>query len=67
MHAEAVAAGGEVVEFGGDVRVEEGAVVDDGVLAVAVILRLDKEGGRGELVGGVDGVECLSGREARAR
>ena len=35
VHAEAVAAGGVVVEFGGDVRVDQGGVIDDGVPAVA--------------------------------
>ena len=60
MHAEAVAAGGVVVEVGGDVGVEEGAVVDEGVAAVAaIVLCLDEEGGGGELVGSVDGVELL--------
>ena len=54
IEAEAVAAGGEHVELGGDVGVEEGAVVDEGVLAVGVVVfGLDEEGGRGELALGV--------------
>ena len=58
MDAEAVAAGGVVVELGGDVGVHEGAVVDESVLAVAlIVLGLDEEGGRGELVGRVGGEE----------
>ena len=58
VHAEAVSAAGEVVEFGGDVGIHEGAVVDEGVLAVAlVVFGLDEEGWRCELVGGVDGIE----------
>ena len=58
VHAEAVAAGGEVVELGGDVGVHEGAVVDEGVFAVAaIVFGLDEEGRGGEFVGGVGGVE----------
>ena len=58
MHAEAVAASGVVVKLGGDVGVHEGGVIDEGVPAVgAIVLCLDEEGGGGELVGGVDGVE----------
>jgi hypothetical protein len=58
VHAEAVAAGGVVVEVGGDVGVHEGGVIDEGVLAVgAIVLCLDEEGGGGELVGSVGGVE----------
>ena len=60
VHAEAVAAGGVVVELGGDVGVEKSAVVDEGVAAIAaIVFGLDEEGGGSELVGGVDGVELL--------
>ncbi len=66
MHAEAVSASGVVVELGGDVGVHEGGVVDKGVFAVgAVVLCLDEEGGWGELVGSVDGIELsVVGRKA---
>ena len=65
VHAEAVAAGGVVVELGGDVGVHEGAVVDEGVAAVAaIVFGLDEEGGGRELVGGVGGDELgFSGRD----
>ncbi len=60
VHAEAMTAGGVIVELGGDVGVEEGTVIDEGVAAVAaIVFGLDEEGGRGELVGGVGGVEFL--------
>ncbi len=60
-HAEAVAAGGKVVEFGGDVGLHEGAVVDEAVDPVgSVIFRLDDEGGGGECVGLVCGEDlCI--------
>ncbi len=58
MHAEAVSAGGVVMEFRRNVRVHEGGVVDEGILAVtAIVLCLDEEGRRGELVGCVGGIE----------
>ena len=51
--AEAVAAKGEEVEFGGDFGVFEGLEVDEGVFYVGgvVVLGLDEEGGRGRGVG----------------
>ncbi len=53
-----MASGGVVVELGGDVSVEQGTVIDQGIAAVAaIVFGLDEEGGGGELVGGVDGVE----------
>jgi len=58
MHAEAVAPSGVVVELGRNVRVHEGGVIDEGIPAVAaIIFGLDEEGGGGELVGGVGGIE----------
>ena len=58
MHAEAVAAVGEHVEFGGAVGVEESAIVDEGIFAVAgVVLGGDDEGARGGGVGSVGGIE----------
>ena len=52
--AEAVAAEGEEVEFGGDLGVFEGLEVDEGVFYVGgvVVLGLDEEGGWG-LAGGL--------------
>jgi hypothetical protein len=72
VNAEAVASGGEVVKFSLDVGVHESTVVDDSVLAVAlVVLRLNKEGDRREAVRRVDGVKlrffrrrCQVGRVA---
>ncbi len=62
VHAKAVSSGGVVVELGGDVGVHEGAIVDEGVFAVAaIVFGLDKEGGWGELVGSVDGIELYVG------
>ena len=57
MHAEAVASGGVIVKLGGDVRVHQGGVVDDGIPAVTVVLSLDEEGGWGEFVGCVGGIQ----------
>jgi len=46
------------MKLGRDVGIQEGAVVDEGISAVAaIVFGLDKEGGGGELVGRVDGVE----------
>ncbi len=60
VHAEAVASRGVVVELGGDVGIEEGAVIDEGIAAVAtIVFGLDEEGGGRELVGGVDGVQLF--------
>jgi len=58
VDAEAVASGGEHVEFGGDLGGGEGLIVDGSVAAVGlVVFGLEEEGRRGEGVGGVGGVE----------